>query len=82
VAPGCIGAHLYADLDQRKNLLLVEEWQSREQFDRNLDTTKINAIVATIELGNKAPVVRVDTVERQEGVDTLALHRPANAPPQ
>jgi quinol monooxygenase YgiN len=82
VLPGCIDARLYADLDNRKNLLFVEEWESREQFDRNLDTSKINTIVATIELSNKAPVVHVDTVEREEGVDTLGLHRLANETPR
>jgi quinol monooxygenase YgiN len=75
VAPGCLDARLYSDLDRRKTLLLVEDWESREQFERNLDTAKLNAIVAAIELSSEAPVVRVDAVEREEGVDTLALHR-------
>jgi quinol monooxygenase YgiN len=75
VAPGCLDARLYSDLDKRKTLLLVEDWESREQFERNLDMAKLNAIVAAIELSSEAPVVRVDTVEREEGVDTLALHR-------
>lgn len=74
-APGCRDARLYSDLDRRKTLLLVEEWGSREQFDRNLDMAKLNAIVAAIELSSEAPVVRVDAVEREEGVDVLALHR-------
>jgi quinol monooxygenase YgiN len=76
-AAGCMQAQLYADLDKHKTLLLVEEWESREQFEHNLDTAKINAIVAAIELSSEAPVVRVDSVEREEGVDTLALHRTA-----
>jgi quinol monooxygenase YgiN len=75
VAPGCLDARLYSDLDRRKTLLLVEDWQSREQFERNLDMAKLNAIVAAIELSSEAPVVRVDAVEREEGVDALALHR-------
>jgi quinol monooxygenase YgiN len=75
VAPGCRDARLYSDLDRRKTLLLVEEWESREQFDRSLDAAKINAIVAAIELCSEAPVVRVDAVEREEGVEALALHR-------
>ncbi len=37
-AAGCMQVHLYADLDKRKTLFLVEEWESREQFERNLDT--------------------------------------------
>jgi quinol monooxygenase YgiN len=77
VAPGCLDARLYSDLDRRKTLLLVEEWASREQFERNLDTAKLNAIVAAIELSSEAPVVRIDTVEREEGVDGLALDRNA-----
>jgi quinol monooxygenase YgiN len=74
-AAGCMRAHLYADLDKPKTLFFVEEWESRAQFERNLDTAKINTIVAAIELCGEAPVVRVDSVEREEGVDTLALHR-------
>lgn len=75
VAPGCLDARLYADLDKRKTLLLVEEWASREQFERNLNSEKLNTIVTAIELSQDAPVVRVDTVEREEGVDNLAPHR-------
>ena len=75
VAPGCRSARLFSDLDKRKALLLVEEWDSRDQFERNLDVAKLNAIVGAIELASEAPVVRVDTVEREEGVDTLALRR-------
>ena len=75
VAAGCIQARLYGDLDKRKTLLLAEEWESREQFERNLDAAKLNTIVAAIELSSEAPVVHVDTVEREAGVDTLALHR-------
>jgi quinol monooxygenase YgiN len=75
VAPGCLDARLYSDLDRRKTLMLIEDWETREQFDRNLDTAKLNAIVAAIELSSEAPVVRIDTVEREEGVDALSLHR-------
>ena len=74
-AAGCMQAHLYADVDKRKTLFLVEEWESREQFERNLDTAKLNTIVAAIELSNAAPTVRIDSVEREEGVETLAFHR-------
>ena len=80
VAPGCMNARLYADLDKRKSLILVEEWQSREQFERNLDGRKLSTIVAAIELSDQAPVVHVDWVERQEGVDTLAIHRAVTGP--
>jgi hypothetical protein len=34
---------LCSDLDTRKTSMLVEDWQSREQFERNLDMAKIKA---------------------------------------
>jgi quinol monooxygenase YgiN len=74
-APGCLAARLYSDLDPRKTLLLVEDWDSREQFERNFDAVKLNAIVAAIELSSEAPVVRIDTVERREGMDVLTPFR-------
>jgi quinol monooxygenase YgiN len=77
-AAGCVQARLYVDLDRRKTLCLVEEWESREQFESNLDNAKLNTIVAAIELSSEAPVVHVDTVEREAGVDALALHRTAS----
>ena len=82
VARGCLDARLYSDLDKRKTLMLVEDWESREQFERNLDMAKLNAIVAAIELSSEAPVVRVDTVEREEGVDALSLHRSVSGAPR
>jgi quinol monooxygenase YgiN len=75
VAPGRLDARLYSDLDKGETLLLVEEWASRQQFERNLDAAKLNVIVAAIEFSGEAPVIRVDAVERVEGVDTLGLHR-------
>jgi len=72
VAPGCRSVRLFTDLDKRRALLLVEEWETREQFERNLDARKLNTIVGAIELSGEAPVVRVDTLEREEGIDVLA----------
>ena len=61
VTPGCLNAHLYSDLDKHKILLFVEEWESRQQFERNLDAAKLNGLVAAIELSSEAPVIRVES---------------------
>ena len=75
VAPGCLDARLHSDLDRPKALMFVEEWETRHQFECNLDPDRLRQIVAAIELSSEAPVVRVDTVERQVGIDILGLHR-------
>jgi len=76
VAPGCHSARLFTDLGRRSSHLLVEEWESREQFERNLDAIKLHILVEAIELSGEAPVVRIDTIAREEGVNLLALHQP------
>ena len=35
-APGCLAARLYSSAEQSKAVLLLEEWQSREDFDLSL----------------------------------------------
>jgi len=77
VAPGCRSVRLFTDLDKRRAFVLVEEWESRELFERNLDAAKLNTIVGAIELSGEAPVVRIDTLEREEGVDVLELRHSA-----
>jgi quinol monooxygenase YgiN len=75
VLPGCLDARLYYDLDKPKTLLFVEEWETRQQFEFNLDFDRLNTIVAAIDLSLEMPVVRIDVVQREEGVDMLGLHR-------
>jgi hypothetical protein len=60
--------------------MLIEDWETREQFERNFDMSKLNAIVAAIELSTEAPIVHIDTVEREEGVEALSLHRTHTRP--
>ena len=75
VIPGCLDVRLYADLDDRKTLRLFEEWESREQFDRHLDLQMVRTLVSAIELASQAPVVSIDEVQRESGVDALSSHR-------
>jgi quinol monooxygenase YgiN len=76
VAPGCLDACLYADIENGKVLKLVEEWESREQFEQQLDTDKLKALVASIELCSVAPVLHIDDVTREEGIKCLSFPRP------
>jgi quinol monooxygenase YgiN len=73
-APGCLAARLYSSAEKSKAILLLEEWQSRADFELSLYPAKINAIIAAIELSIQPPIVRLDTVGRREGLDGLAIH--------
>jgi quinol monooxygenase YgiN len=71
VTPGCRSARIYAELDGGKVVVLIEEWETREQFDEQLNTEKLKTLVAAIELSSEAPMVCIDTVTREKGVEFL-----------
>ena len=73
VSPGCVGARLYADLMDENILVLVEEWESREEFDRQLDPVKLKTLVAAIEFCSEAPVIHIDEVTREDGYRCLTV---------
>jgi quinol monooxygenase YgiN len=75
VSPGCVGTRLYADLMEEDVLVLVEQWESREEFDRQLDPVKLRTLVAAIEFCSEAPVIHIDEGTRETGIDTLPLYR-------
>jgi predicted aconitase len=47
----------------------------REEFDQQHDTEKIKTLVAAIELCGEAPVIHIDEVTREEGIDGLPFRR-------
>lgn len=55
--------------------MLIEEWKTREQFEMQLDSDKLKALVAAIDLSTEAPIVHVDSVVRHEGLETLPFDR-------
>ena len=77
VTPGCLDARIYAEFDRGKSIVLVEEWETREQFDEHLDAETFKTLVAALELSSEAPLVRIDTVTREEGFEALTSHLPS-----
>lgn len=71
VAPGCVGARLYTDVDNTTSLVLVEEWESREQFRKCLNTEKLNLLIGVIDASREPPTIYVDCVAREEGIAAL-----------
>lgn len=71
VEPGCLEARLYADIDNANAVILIEEWETREQFEIQLEIDKLKTLIAAIELSSEAPVIHIDAATREEGVDSL-----------
>jgi quinol monooxygenase YgiN len=74
-APGCLDAQLYADVGNNKALILIEEWESRDLFDKQLDPDRLKMLVAAIDLSSEAPRIYIDSISRENALDALAMRR-------
>ena len=70
VSVGCLNAYLYNDLEA-KAVLLVEEWQTIEAFQRHLSLDKLKILIAAIELSSETPRILVDLINRKDGMVVL-----------
>jgi len=73
--PGCLTARILVESDDIQRIILIEEWETRGQFEMQLDSDKLKALVAAIDLSTEAPIVHVDSVVRHEGLETLPFDR-------
>ncbi len=71
VEPGCLRTGLFADLGEPNWIELVEEWESREAFERQMASDKLRTLIAAIDHSEATPAIHFDLIHRDEGVETL-----------
>jgi quinol monooxygenase YgiN len=71
VEPGCLEVRLLADLDEPNWIELIEEWESREMYERQMVSDKLKTLIAAIDLSVGNPTVRFDGITREEGISVF-----------
>jgi quinol monooxygenase YgiN len=73
--PGCIGCHIYRDL-QKKNLLMLEQvWRSEEDLDLHIRSDEYRNLLLVLEMATEFPKVRFDVISHSTGMDTIEKAR-------
>ncbi len=75
VEPGCIGSSLYTDFQDPNAFMLVEEWASQAALDRHLTSSAYKTLVAAMELSERPPVIRFDSVAERAGIEVIEAAR-------
>ena len=71
VHSGCLGFHIYEDL-QEDNVLMVEEtWRNEEDLTQHLRSEKYRDVLLVMEMALKHPEVRFYTVSTSAGIETI-----------
>lgn len=72
VKNGCIACRLYYDVDDPNLLTWVEEWESREDLERHVQSPRFRSILAALDMCSSQPEIRFDTVIETDGMQLIA----------
>lgn len=72
VRGGCLGCHVYQDVEEPDVLALVQEWATTDELERYLRSEDRQNLVAVMELASRRPEIWVDTIVTREGLERLA----------
>ena len=75
VETGCISCRLYQELRDPCVLTWVEEWESRNDLDRHLRSSRFKKILAALDMAEAEPEVRFDTIAETSGMQLIEAAR-------
>ena len=71
VLPGCESCQVSQDLNDMDIAILVEEWQSREDFERHIRSDEFRVVLSLMELSSEKPEIRIATITNIEGFEAI-----------
>ena len=80
VQPGCRACHLLTDLEEPRAIVVMEEWDTRDDLDRHLRSKDYRRLLAAIELSQEAPEIHFDSVATRGGVEVIDAVRMPGTP--
>lgn len=75
IKSGCVSCRLYQDLDEPDAVFLVEEWKSRKELDRHLNSDQYRIVLSLMEASDKFPEIKLNTISKTEGLEAIEAVR-------
>jgi quinol monooxygenase YgiN len=67
VQSGCLGCHIYEDVQEDNVLMFEDIWRSEEDLERHLRSKEYRYMLLVMEMALKRPEVRFNTVLNSKG---------------
>ncbi len=74
---GCRACDVFIDTENADAFLLMEEWDSQEDFDRHVRTASFSVLLGALTLLNERPDVRINAVTERAGMEKIKTVRAA-----
>ena len=72
---GCLSYALFCNMEDKNLLNLLEEWKTREDFDRHLRSDMFGVLLGTRSLLDEPQGVHIYTVHQSEGMEAVHTAR-------
>jgi len=73
--PGCLGCHIYGDLQEKNVLMLEQVWRSEENLGHHLRSDEYRNLLLVLELALKQPEIKFNTISSSAGIETIEKAR-------
>ena len=73
--PDCICCTVYEQANDTHAVLYVEQWQTKEAFDRHVQSSMYMRLLTAIELGSDPPDIQFHEVSQTSGIEMIEALR-------
>ena len=75
VHSGCLGCHIYEDVQEDNVLMFEEMWRSEEDLNHHLRSEEYRKVLLVMEMAFKQPEIRFNTISSSTGIETIERAR-------
>jgi quinol monooxygenase YgiN len=75
VYSGCLGCHVYSDLQEDNVLVYEEMWRNEEDLERRLRSPEYRTMLLVMEMARKYPEIRFNKVSTSTGMEMIEKAR-------
>jgi len=75
VHSGCLGCHIYQDVQEDNVFLFEEMWSNEDDLAQHLRSEKYHNVLLVLEMALKQPEIRFDTISNTAGIEAIERAR-------
>ncbi len=76
---GCLGCHLFRDIEDQNVFSLIEDWETREDLKDHMMSNRFSVLLGTKSLLCEPLQIEIHTVSHSEGMETVNAARKKRA---
>ena len=68
---GCLGYHVFQNIEDKNSVSIIGEWETREDLDRHMRSDRFSILLGTKSLLKEKQRIQIYTISHSEGMKTV-----------